>query len=122
MNERINEVNSDFFLRGINDVSEERLRQITEEGYGAISDDTLGNGVLGAAGACYAIHAAWTLEEGSPGKSLSGVPIWWPFGPETWKPEDPRRNLVKAAALLIAQIDKYDRKEVKENETNLGPD
>ena len=71
--------------------------------------------MLGAAGACYAIHAAWTLAEGTagPGGTLSGVPVWWPFNRELWKPEEVRRNLVKAAALIIAEIDKIDRKETK---------
>lgn len=104
---------NDFFIQGINDVSSERLRQIEEEGHGAASDDNLMPGMLGAAGACYAIHAAWTRAEDKPGEPLSGVPIWWPFSRDLWKPEDPRRNLVKAAALIIAEIDKIDRKEAK---------
>lgn len=103
---------NDFFIKGINDVSSERLRQIEEEGHGAASDDNLSPGMLGAAGACYAIHAAWTLAEDGTGKTLSGVPIWWPFNKNLWKPEETRRNLVKAAALIIAEIDKIDRKEV----------
>lgn len=96
---------SDFFLRGINDVSAERLRQITEEGYTTEHDDSHPAGELAAAGACYAIHAAFELDQK---QHISGVPAWWPFK-DGWDPKDPRRNLVVAAAMIIAEIDRYDR-------------
>lgn len=111
-NNKIDELSSGFFLKGINDVSTERLRQITEEGYGSSRDDSLHGGALGAAGACYAMHAAWNISKTGTGETLSGTPVWWPFDPSSWKPEDARRNFVKAAALIIAEIDKIDRKEV----------
>jgi hypothetical protein len=33
----------------------------------------------------------------------------WPWAISWWKPKDYRRNLVKAAALLIAEIERLDR-------------
>lgn len=47
----------------------------------------------------------------------SGVALWrvlWPWDREWWKPKDRRRNLVRAAALLIAEIERLDRAEDKE--------
>lgn len=110
-----NNINDDklFFIQGINDVSAERLRQIEEEGYGYNNDDKYPGGELAAAGACYAMHAAWNLAPINAGKDLPGTPAWWPFDVVHWKPADPRRNLVKAAALIIAEIDKIDRRETK---------
>lgn len=35
-------------------------------------------------------------------------PSTWPWDPAHWKPEDPRANLVKAAALIWAAIDRLD--------------
>lgn len=101
---------AEYLLKGINDVASERMRQIEEEGYGAASDDSFDGGRLAAAGACYGIHAAWTLSEASKGQDLTGLPAWWPMDASGWKPTDPRTNLVKAAALIIAEIDKFDRK------------
>lgn len=92
---------------GINDVSAERLRQINEEGYNPEHDDEHGSGELAAAGASYAAFASLQLAEGS---GPEGVPAWWPFDPSEWNPSDTRRNLVVAAALIIAEIDRLDRK------------
>jgi hypothetical protein len=104
---------TEYFLRGINDVSTERLRQIEEEGYGSSNDDSYPGGELAAAGASYGMHAAWNLAPTNVGKDPLGIPLWWPFDVVHWKPSDPRKNLVKAAALIIAEIDKIDRKEAQ---------
>ncbi len=39
-------------------------------------------------------------------------PGGWPFADTFWKPKSPRQDLVRAAALLIAEIERLDR-EVK---------
>lgn len=106
---------TDYFLKGINDVSEERLRQITEEGFNSERDDTYLPGTLGSAGASYALAAVAQLIYGPDSeKEVSRAPDYWPWGQDTWNPVDPRRNLVKAAALLIAEIDRIDRREASE--------
>jgi len=104
-------VKGEYLLKGINDVFAERTRQIEEEGYGATSDDSFDGGRLAAAGACYGIHAAWCLSPDGKGKTLDGLPAWWPMEPARWNPQDERTNLVKAAALIIAEIDRFDRKQ-----------
>jgi len=45
-----------------------------------------------------------------PDEPLTAFEIWpWDF--EDFKPTDDRRNLVKAGALIAAEIDRLDRKE-----------
>lgn len=39
------------------------------------------------------------------------VPPTWPWGAEWWKPKEPRRDLVRAGALIIAEIERLDRRE-----------
>jgi len=82
----------------------ERRRQIVKEGWTAEHDDQHTGFQLSLAAACYALRA--------PRPELSVVPPHdWPWDREWWKPgPDSRRMLVKAAALLIAEIDRLDRK------------
>lgn len=82
---------------GAVDVLFERRRQSVKEGLDHEHDDEHDHGDLAHAGAAYAIEAA-----GGNGERL------WPFV-NYWKPKDPRRNLVRAAALIIAEIDRMDR-------------
>jgi hypothetical protein len=113
---------SDFFLRGINDVGAERLRQIEEEGFSSEKDDQYEPGTLAVAGACYGVHAAFMRNKGPEGLVLEGVPEWWPWESSWWKPsENLRQNLVKGAALLIAEIDKIDREEAQKNQVKKDP-
>lgn len=37
------------------------------------------------------------------------VPELWPWPSEWWKPTDVRRDLVKAGALILAEIERLDR-------------
>lgn len=115
----ISPIPDDFYFKGINDVLDERLRQIIEEGYGSSGDDMYDGGTLAIAGCCYAMHAAWSLSPINVGKLLMGVPELWPWDPSTWNPQEIRRNLIKGAALLIAEIDRIDRAE--QNKIKLSP-
>lgn len=84
------------------DVLAERKRQVEFEGWTAEHDDEHTKGEMARAAACYAIprttwHAADILK-------------WlWPWSGSWWKPADPRRNLVKAGALILAEIERLDR-------------
>lgn len=91
----------------------ERFRQVEVEGWSIEHDDKHCGGDLAYAGAAYARHAADTqnrLEahalEGSLGKL---PPPAWPWEPAWWKPQDYRRNLIKGCALILAEIEKFDR-------------
>ena len=87
------------------DVLRERSEQCTREGFTPYNDDALEPGELAMAAISYARTAGkdWIF---------SVVPITWPWNVSWWKPKDKRRNLVKAAALLIAEIEKLDRQPV----------
>ncbi|HGY1466842.1 TPA: hypothetical protein ACNVLA_003754 [Klebsiella aerogenes] len=94
------------------DVLAERQRQITAEGWTPERDDQYKNAELAFAASCYAFHAAaasWDLEDDGIPYDSHPVPKQWPWGPTWWKPTDPRRDLVKAGALILAEIERLDR-------------
>lgn len=96
------------------DVLLERTRQIEAEGWTAKHDDTNNDeGDLAAAACAYALYAADELHPQSQGDGnfSRNVPPVWPFDLAWWKPNDPRRALVKAGALILAEIERIDRAE-----------
>lgn len=80
------------------DMLAERQRQIEELGWLHDHDDEYEQGELAFAASCYAVA-----------NSGATVPPEWPWPPEWWKPKDRRLNLVRAAALLLAEIERLDR-------------
>jgi hypothetical protein len=82
------------------DVLAERKRQIEAECWTPQHDDEHGNGEMAKAAACYAL--------GSQGWPQRGV-NFWPWDASWWKPRDHRSNLVKAGALILAEIERLDR-------------
>ncbi|MEM5449881.1 hypothetical protein [Paraburkholderia guartelaensis] len=83
------------------DVLAERARQIAQEGWTPEHDDKYRDHEMSCAAACYAMYTL-AYPAGDP-------PPAWPWAPDWWKPTTHRRNLVKAAALLLAEIDRLDR-------------
>lgn len=86
------------------DVLEERERQECEEGWTPEHNDMHARGEMAFAAACYASCA----HDDAPWDA----PTEWPWSAKWWKPtdpRDPRRDLVKAAALIIAEIERIDR-------------
>lgn len=98
------------------DVIAERTRQIEREGFDSVHDDYHSGGELALAACCYAFAAQMppiTREvikpaEGGVANSVT-LSENWPFGDDWWKPTTPRHDLVKAAALIIAEIERIDR-------------
>lgn len=76
------------------DVLAERARQVIVEGRTPEGDDEYQFGELERAAACYAVSEP----------SVN----WWPRG-WVFKRDTPRASLVKAAALLLAAIERLDR-------------
>ncbi|WP_173768955.1 hypothetical protein [Pseudazoarcus pumilus] len=91
------------------DVLAERQRQIEAEGWTPEHDDEHSSGEMAAAAGCYAFHAALG---GWPDLS----PYLWPWDKAWWKPTTPRRTLVKAGALILAEIERLDRAAEREGE------
>lgn len=90
-------------VRALVDIMNERHRQIEAEGWTPEHDDDHNKAELARAAACY---AAGTSELCTP----FPISFLWPWDKSWWKPsEDRRRNLVKAGALIIAEIERLDR-------------
>lgn len=85
----------------------ERQRQIASEGWTVEHDDEHRPGELGLAGAAYCISARTQARGLAP--STIEPPECWPWSREWWKPTGFRRDLVKAAALVLAEGEKFDR-------------
>ncbi|MDW3683898.1 hypothetical protein RA280_19550 [Cupriavidus sp. CV2] len=80
------------------DVLAERRRQMEIEGWTTEHDDEHDKGELSMAGACYAIAG-----------EIDRTPALWPWATAWWKPRDRRSNLVRAGALILAEIERLDR-------------
>lgn len=93
------------------DVLAERQRQMDVEGWTPEHDGGHDAGELAAAGSASALYAADELNPHSQGDGDYGreLPAMWPWESKWWKPTDPRRALVKAGALILAEIERIDR-------------
>lgn len=84
------------------DVLAERKRQVTAEGWTPGHDDEYEHGELADAAGCYALSSELFDCAGEP-------PRPWPWPDEWWKPTNRRRDMVKAGALILAEIERLDR-------------
>jgi len=86
------------YLHGAAAIAAERRRQVDQEGWTSAYDRNHFRGELAQAAACY----AW------PGDHGDHPPAAWPWLAEHWKPspQDRIRELVKAGALIAAEIDR----------------
>lgn len=93
------------------DVLAERQRQKDAEGYSTEHDDRHNGCEMAAAAAIYAVcdtpEQMWKVK-------YDGATLW----PGRWvfKPKSYRENLVRAAALLIAEIERIDRLNSRQSE------
>lgn len=84
-------------------IAQERIRQISAEGYTAEHDAAHPGTTLAWAAYCYLERVA---QDRLPQQDPS-LPYNWPFDRSEWKPKPTRmRNLVVAAALIAAEIDR----------------
>lgn len=92
-------------------ITAERIRQITEEGWDAAHDDHHEDGALTVAAICYARIRC-------PHENIlrHSSPVW-PWSAKWWKPsKDRKRNLIKAGALIAAELDRLLRDEQQKQE------
>lgn len=101
----------------------ERMRQETGEGWDEAHDDEHVNGELAMVAACYATPMATVSQDEAV--DVSGgrgeTPVWerqkfrvpklWPpaWHASWWKPKDRERDLVRAAALIMAELERLRR-------------
>jgi len=85
----------------IDEIAAERNRQISSEGWTAKHDDQWTDDQLTCAAVCYLQY--------SPELCSPEPPSLWPWSPVWWKPKDRRRDLVRAGALIVAEIERLDR-------------
>ncbi|WP_228292009.1 hypothetical protein [Pseudomonas aeruginosa] len=88
------------------DVQEERRRQITAEGWTPEHDDEHSHGQMARAAACYALAGSSAPNDGTAALLVS---LAWPWDQQWWKPSTARRDLIKAGALILAEIERIDR-------------
>lgn len=86
------------------DISAERYRQISVEGWTFTHDDQHNTGEIARAAACYALSAG-------PEKvsDLSVIHKFWPWEWRWFKPRSKREDLIRAGALIVAEIERLDR-------------
>lgn len=97
-----------WLSKALDDIAAERARQISAEGWTPEHDDEHRRGEMANAAAAYARRAGALIVD----PDLTPYPFrqpWWPWDAQWWKPKDPRRNLVRAAALIVAEIERLDR-------------
>lgn len=85
-------------LSVLDEIDLERQHQIEDLGYNAQWDDEYKNFQLAKAAECYVNPYAMKI-----------VPQYWPFNWVYWKPRTYRENLIRAAALIVAEIERIDR-------------
>ena len=96
------------------DLRAERDRQVNKEGWDDKHDDEHDGGEMAVAGALYAICDA----DVDPEAFSSLLQALWPWDHTWWKPKDVEHNLVRAGALIAAELERVRRaKSATEEET-----
>ncbi len=91
------------------EIAAERLEQMNKHGYTVEHDDAHDAGELCGAGAAYALHVSAEIHPFGDSYDADDIPPGWCWEESAWKPKTPRENLIKAAALIVAEIEKMDR-------------
>ncbi|WP_287310864.1 hypothetical protein [Mesorhizobium sp.] len=106
-----------WWSRAFDDVATERRRQVEGEDCTPESDDKYRDGEMARAAGIYAIIAGSNLTNyrNALGGYYLGACLqavldhYWPFHRSWFKPTTRRRDLVKAGALIVAEIERIDR-------------
>lgn len=106
---RLGERDVSELSQALQDVVSETDRQVSVEGFTAEHDDQYTGYQLSRAGTAYALVASLDYERRASEALANLPPYIWPWSASWWKPKDRRRDLVRAAALLVKQIEQLDR-------------
>jgi hypothetical protein len=90
---------------GTEQILAERQRQITKEGWSADHDDRHDKQELKRAAESYRLSAQRWLE----GFKSIRPPDGWPWAKKWWKPKNALRDLIRAGALYLAEMDREKR-------------
>lgn len=101
----------DVRREALEDILSERQRQVNIEGWTLEHDDQHTDGSMALAAGAYCESAARPHILARTMNAAFVVPKLWPrsWSLEWWKPKDRRRDLIRAAALIIAEIERIDR-------------
>lgn len=111
------EAQSPTWSTAVRDLLAERRRQVREEGHTLERDDQYTEGQLAQAASAYAFWAdpRGFCHDDHIDYLNSTSPIGlWPWAKEYWKPTSPRLMLIKAGALILAEIERLDRQTTRE--------
>lgn len=112
------------FQHVIEEIAKERLRQIEGEGFSLEHDDAIEDGSLASAAAAYAYFASlpWAkrqlvhldfdgtiIDPGNIDPGAHVLAALWQRPRGAFKPINKRRDLIKAAAMIVAEIGRIDR-------------
>lgn len=103
-------IDEDFKTAACN-VLIERQRQIDQENWTPAHDIEHPGGTLAIAAASYALHAAAELTDRQDVRDYfarQSIRLW-PWEIHSYKPRDPYRDLVRAAALMLAEAERMRR-------------
>ena len=101
-------------MSGAELIALERQRQIEKENWTPSHDDGHDMGELAIAAAVYATFDTDASVNYALDCEDADIPSGWPWGRNWWKPKDEISNLVRAGALIAAEIDRLQRQVVKE--------
>lgn len=97
-------------LMALQDVANERARQVNAEGYSREHDDAHKDGALALAAAAYIGSSLKGLGSyGPPDGQQDDVDVLVSMSPWSIRFQSGRNSLIKAAALIIAEIERRDR-------------
>lgn len=96
------------------EIRRERRRQIEEEGWTPGHDDTHSVGQLALGAAAYAAHAAGSIDMSAI--IMTRARELWPWSSFWWKPKNAERDLVRAGALIVAELQRLYRAKAKQLE------
>jgi len=92
---------------GIELIAQERQRQIDKEGYTSEHDWGHGDGSIAHAAACYAMPLYKPQEHNLAVLTNEKItPEFWPWDNDSWKPKNRLADLIRAGALIAAEIDR----------------
>lgn len=95
----------------LREIAAERARQVHAEGWTHMHDDSHPRGELLRAALAYRQHVAeWMGAGGEPELPYrTDPPMGWPWAWRWWKPKNPRADLIRAGALIVAEQERAER-------------